>query len=87
MLLTQQRTINERHDALEKYVRASVLEQTKRIEERYVEKLTMMEKKHEEKIEELWMVLKGKTGESTMEDVVEITDPHASASTIYFSIE
>ena len=72
MLLTPQKTIDERHDALEKYVKASILEQTKRIEERYVDKLTMMEKKHEEKIEELWMALKGKTGESTMEDVVEM---------------
>ena len=38
MLLTQQKTINERHDALEKYVKASILDQTKIIEERYVEK-------------------------------------------------
>jgi hypothetical protein len=72
MLLTQQKTINERHDALEKYVEASILEQTKGIEERYVEKLIMMEKKHEEKIEELWMALKRKTGESTVEDVVDM---------------
>ena len=53
-------------------MKASILEQIKRIEERYVEKLTMMEKKHEEKIEELWMVLKEKTGENTLEDVVEM---------------
>ena len=72
MRLTQQKTINERHDVLEKYVKASILEQTKRIEERYVEKLTMMEKKHKEKIEELWMALKGKTSESTVEDLVEM---------------
>jgi hypothetical protein len=72
MLLIQQKTINERHDVLEKYMKAFILEQTKRIEERYVEKLIMMEKKHEEKIEELWMALKGKTGESTVEDVVEM---------------
>lgn len=32
----------------------------------------MMEKTREEKIEELWMALKRKTGESTMEDVVEM---------------
>ena len=31
-----------------------------------------MEKKHEEKVEELWMALTGKTGESTEEDVVEM---------------
>lgn len=72
MLLTQQKMINERHDALEKYVKASILEQTKIIEERYVEKLAIMEKKHEEKIEELWMALKEKTGESTVEDLVEM---------------
>lgn len=72
MLLTQQKRINEHHDALEKYVKASTLEQTKRIEERYVEKLTMIEKKQEEKIEKLCMALKRKTGDSTVEDVAEM---------------
>jgi hypothetical protein len=53
-------------------VEAFILGQMKGTGGRYVEELAMTEKKHEGEIEELWMVLKGKTGESTVEDVVEM---------------
>jgi hypothetical protein len=72
VLLTKQKEADERFDAFKKYVKASIVEQVARAEERCIEKLTMMEKKHEEEIEELRMLLKEKTDESTVEGVVEM---------------